>query len=529
MRTRLAILAAGFCLTAAIGGSVWAQTSASVLDGVYTEAQATRGQGQYGQNCAACHGSGLTGNGEAPALVGAEFISDWAGLTLGDLFDRIKNTMPQDNPGKLSRDQYADILAFLMKENGYPAGQKEIDRRSEYLKAIAFVPPPQAGGAAQPHASAAAPVQMAQASAGAATDAAQGGAAMQARAPRGPQFPPSDIAALAAANKASGVLSEAGDDPHNNAANPYKETEGFFKLPAGRHFGSSSSVAGDSKGHIWVAERCGANNCAGSPLDPVMEFDAKGNFVKAFGAGMILFPHDLWIDSHDHLWIADGHVDAAAKKGNVVLEFDTSGKLLRTLGTPGASGNDSTTFNEPNAVLVTPSGTIFISDGHEAGPGHNARVMKFDKNGKFIKQWGEHGINGGQFEVAHCLAMDSKGNLYVGDRWNNRVQEFDQDGKLLKVFTQFGRPSGIFIDKNDIMYSTDSESREPMGYGYHPGWKRGVRIGSVKDGKIIAFIPDTDPDPNAKATSGGEGIWADGKGAVYSAQVGQRNIVRYAK
>src|SRR5579871_1471176 len=185
MRNRLAILAAGLCLTAAIGGSVWAQTSASVLDGIYTDAQAARGQEQFAQNCAACHGSGLTGNGEAPALVGAEFISDWAGLTVGELFDRIKNTMPQDNPGKLSRDQYADILSFILKENGYPAGQKELDRRSEYLKAIAFVPPPAAGGG-QPHASAAPPVQVAQASAGAATDAAQAGA--QARTPRGPQF-----------------------------------------------------------------------------------------------------------------------------------------------------------------------------------------------------------------------------------------------------------------------------------------------------------------------------------------------------
>ena len=528
MRNKLAIFAAGLCLTAAIGGSVWAQTSASVLDGVYTEAQATRGQGEFAQNCAACHGSGLTGNGEAPALVGAEFISDWAGLTLGDLFDRIRNTMPQDNPGKLSRDVYADILAYVLKENGYPAGQKDMDRRSEYLKAIAFVPPPVAGEA-KPHASAAAPVQTAQASAGAATDAARGGAAMPAR---GPQFPPSDIAALDAAEKASGVLSKTANDPRNAPnvqPNPYKADESFFKLPAGRKFGSSSSVAGDSKGNIWVVERCGANNCAGSPLDPVMEFDSKGNFIKAFGAGMILFPHDLWIDNHDHLWIVDDHVDAAAKKGNVVLEFDTSGKLLRTLGTPGASGNDSATFSEPNAVLVAPDGTIFVSDGHEAGPGHNARVMKFDKNGKFIKQWGEHGINGGQFEVAHCLAMDKAGHLYVGDRWNNRIQEFDQDGKLLRIFTQFGRPSGIYIDKNDIMYSTDSESREPMGYGYHPGWKRGIRIGSVKDGIVTAFIPDTYAEPDKVATSGGEGIWADGRGTVYSAQVGQRNVVRYTR
>jgi mono/diheme cytochrome c family protein len=125
----------------ASGGAGWAQTSSSVLDGVYTDAQATRGSDQYAQNCAACHGSGLSGNGEAPALVGAEFISDWAGLTLGDLADRIHNTMPQDNPGKLSRAQYADILAFVLKANGYSAGQKELDSRVEYSKAIAFVPP----------------------------------------------------------------------------------------------------------------------------------------------------------------------------------------------------------------------------------------------------------------------------------------------------------------------------------------------------------------------------------------------------
>ena len=124
------------------GGVAWAQGGPSVLDGVYTQAQAERGTAQYAQHCAACHGTGLSGNGEAPALVGAEFISNWAGITLGDLFERIRTTMPQDNPGTLSRDQYADILSFILKSNGYPAGQKELDRRTEFLKAIAFVPPP---------------------------------------------------------------------------------------------------------------------------------------------------------------------------------------------------------------------------------------------------------------------------------------------------------------------------------------------------------------------------------------------------
>ncbi|HEY4274931.1 MAG TPA: peptidyl-alpha-hydroxyglycine alpha-amidating lyase family protein, partial [Rhizomicrobium sp.] len=402
---------------------------------------------------------------------------------------------------------------------------KDMDQRTEFLKAVSFVPPPQGGHASA--APAAAPVQTAQA--GGAMPAAGGQAARPARPP---MFPPADLKALDAANQASGVFSATANDPRNAPnvqPNPYVADEHFFKLPDGRKFGSTSSVAVDSKGHIWVAERCGANNCAGSPINPVVEFDAQGNYIKSFGAGQILFPHDLFIDKKDHLWIADGHVDAAAKKGNVVLEFDISGKLLRTMGTPGASGNDATTFNEPNAVLVAPNGNIFITDGHEAGPGHNGRVMKFDAKGNFIKQWGEHGIGGGQFDVPHTLAIDSKGNLYVGDRWNNRIQSFTQDGKLLKIYTQFGRPSGIYIDKNDILYSTDSESRSPMGYGYHPGWKRGIRIGSVKDGIVTAFIPDTDPNPDAGATSGGEGIWADSKGNVYSAQVGQRNLVRYAK
>ncbi|MES2294074.1 MAG: cytochrome c [Pseudomonadota bacterium] len=140
MRNSVAIVATAL-IVAAAGGAVRAQTSSSVLDGVYTQAQAARGADQFAQNCAACHGASLSGNGEAPALVGAEFISDWAGLTLGELADRIHNTMPQDNPGKLSRAQYADILAYILKANGYPEGQKELDSRVEYSKAIAFVPP----------------------------------------------------------------------------------------------------------------------------------------------------------------------------------------------------------------------------------------------------------------------------------------------------------------------------------------------------------------------------------------------------
>ena len=157
------------------------------------------------------------------------------------------------------------------------------------------------------------------------------------------------------------------------------------------------------------------------------------------------------------------------------------------------------------------------------------RIVKFDAQGKFVKQWGSYGSGPGQLTMPHCLAMDSKGRLYVGDRDNNRIEIFTQDGKYLGQLTQFGRPSGIVIDRNDILYVTDSESRDKDGYGHHPGWKRGVRIGSVKDGVVTDFIPDAFTGPDTSGTSGGEGIWADGKGAVYSAQVVPNGIAKYQK
>ena len=121
------------------------------------------------------------------------------------------------------------------------------------------------------------------------------------------------------------VLAEAGNAP-NSQPNPYRTIRDFFKFPAGRSMGSSSAVAVDSKGYIWVADRCGVNDCAGSKLDPVMEFDKNGNFLKSFGAGKMLFPHGMTIDKNDHLWITDGHVGKGV--GDDVIEFDQSGGSL---------------------------------------------------------------------------------------------------------------------------------------------------------------------------------------------------------
>jgi mono/diheme cytochrome c family protein len=115
-----------------------AQTTRSVWDGVYSEDQAKRGSELYAKQCASCHGAELTGGESAPALVGDGFLSNWNGTTVGDLFERIRKSMPQDDPGKLSRQQNADILAFMFSANKFPVGKTDLDRETEVLKLIKF-------------------------------------------------------------------------------------------------------------------------------------------------------------------------------------------------------------------------------------------------------------------------------------------------------------------------------------------------------------------------------------------------------
>ena len=188
-----------------------------------------------------------------------------------------------------------------------------------------------------------------------------------------------------------------------------------------------------------------------------------------------------------------------------------------TLGKAGVAGDGPDEFNKPSAVFVAPSGDIFVGDGH--GGESNARIVKFSRDGTFIKTWGAAGTGPGEFETPHALAMDASGRLFVGDRGNSRIQIFDQDGTFLDEWRQFGRPSGIFIDRNDILYVTDSSSDAET----NPGWKEGVRIGSVTDGEVTAFIDD--PDPNGSQ----EGVVADVNGNVYGSLTGGMALRRYVK
>ncbi len=325
------------------------------------------------------------------------------------------------------------------------------------------------------------------------------------------------------------ALAQAGlaqpDAKPNSQPNPYRTIENYLKIPEGRTFGSSSSIDIARNGDFWVADRCAANSCAASDLAPVMHFDSAGRFLMSFGSRMFVFPHSILVDREGNIWVTDGQ--GREGKGHQVFKFNQDGKLLMTLGKAGVAGDANDTFNQPSAVAIGKNGDIFVADGH--GGNTNARVVKFTKDGKFIKTWGKKGAAPGEFDTPHALAFDSKGRLFVADRANNRIQIFDQDGNFIDQWPQFSRPSGMFIDSHDVLYVSDSESRERDGYGHHPGWKRGIRIGSAKDGTVVAFIPSPDPDPESSATSGAEGIVADAGGAVYGAEVKEKDIKKYVK
>ena len=275
------------------------------------------------------------------------------------------------------------------------------------------------------------------------------------------------------------TFAQAGDP--NAYPNPYQMQENWAKLPDGRKWGSTIGIEIDPDGKsIWTFDRCAATNCLGSTLDPIMKFDATGKMVKSFGGGMINYSHGLHVDPDNNIWVTDGRAMNNGK-GHTVMKFNQDGKLLMTLGKPGVAGTTKDTFNSPSDVYVAPNGDIFVADGH--GGDSNNRIVKFDKNGTYIKEWGKKGKGPGEFDVPHRLAMDSAGRLFVADRSNNRIQVFDQDGKYLLEWKQFGSPSGLWIDKNDMLYVADNSPDER-----NPPFRSGIRIGSVKDGKVVAFI-----------------------------------------
>ena len=306
--------------------------------------------------------------------------------------------------------------------------------------------------------------------------------------------------------------------PGNAMNNPFRMLENWPHLGDIKP-GAAIGILPDGKGGVWLQHRS---------VPAILHIDAAGNILKQFDVSFSS-SHGLCQDQDGNLWAADSGTfnDSAdtGVRGNQVFKFSPEGKLLLTLGQAGVSRAGTDTFLQPVACRATPDGNILIADGHwprpTKGPQDGDRLVWFTRDGKFIKEFGRHGRKPGEFMGPHGLAFDSNGRLFVADRSNNRIQIFDKDMNVVDSWTQFGRPSGVWILKDDTLIVSDSESNNriggpddaPEGGGNairNPGWKNGIRIGSAKDGSLKYFVEGTRP----------EGMAADEQGNLYGGLTG---------
>ena len=296
-------------------------------------------------------------------------------------------------------------------------------------------------------------------------------------------------------------------------------------LPDDREWGSTAGIDIGPDGHVWAYDRCGGLALAGgceenSDRDPIFKFNKDtGEIMAAFGAGLMVLPHGLHVDDDGNVWVTDSQGNESGTKGHQVIKFSPEGEELMRLGTAGQPGSGPGQLNEPCDVITAPNGDIFVSDGHSGQganppPGATGRILKFDSEGNFIKEWGEIGFRPGQFRTPHAMEFDSQGRLYVADRGNHRIQIFDQEGELLDTYMQYSRISGLFITADDTLYAIDSES----GVGNHPGWKTGVRIGPAGEDRLTGFVPPHPHETRVLQGVAGEGVAVDADGNIYAAE-----------
>jgi len=311
----------------------------------------------------------------------------------------------------------------------------------------------------------------------------------------------------------------------NDAPNPYKLVANWATTP--RPWSHPLAVTVDSKDDLWVFDRCEEGGCTGSKNSPIFELGPDGKTMKNFGTGLFVFPHAIAADKDGNVWAVDG--DAKDGKGMQVTKLSPDGKVLMTLGKAGQGAGSAAldTFDQPTGVAVASNGDIFVAEGHGPKFG-NSRIVKFDKNGKFIKTFAKLGSGDGELKEPHAIALDRQDRLFVADRNNARVVIFDKDGNFIAAWKQFGRPSGLWVDQQDVLYTADSQSsNDPKSPNYNGSCKMGIRVGSVKDGKVTAYIPPPPvSDPKLQPP---EGVTVDSHGAIYAAAQQQSDVKKYVK
>ena len=217
--------------------------------------------------------------------------------------------------------------------------------------------------------------------------------------------------------------------------------------------------------------------------------------------------------------------------GHQVLKLTKQGEVVMRLGEAAVWGGDENHFNGPSGVAIAANGDIWVSDGHRGG---NNRIVKFTRDGMFVLAVGggvgSESREPSRFSDAHDIKIDSQDRVLVADRGNSRIQVFDQDGELLYIWTHYGKPSGLFIDRNDILYAGDGLSGQlrtgpPDPWRSNFGWEKGIRIGDLKTEQawVTHFIPQHDVDVGA----GIEFLGVDFDGNIYAGEVTRARLVRY--
>jgi DNA-binding beta-propeller fold protein YncE len=235
---------------------------------------------------------------------------------------------------------------------------------------------------------------------------------------------------------------------------PYESVPNFLKMPTNLYLGEGIGVARNSKGHIFIFTRSGDTR--------LFEFDEKGTFMREIGQGLYGFEmaHGVRVDAQDNIWTVD-------EGTNMVVKFSPEGRVLMTMGrrpeavagvepTPtqaSAPRPEPYRFNRPTDITWDPAGNIFVSDGYI-----NSRVVKYDKNGRYIKSVGTRGSEPGQLNTPHSITSDAKGNIYVADRQNRRIQVFDSDLTLRAIYDDIGSPWAVCISPGPHQYLFSSNS-----------------------------------------------------------------------
>jgi len=219
---------------------------------------------------------------------------------------------------------------------------------------------------------------------------------------------------------------------------PFESVSNLLKLPPDMHLGEAAGVAVNSKGHVFVFSRGGSSvgPAYGNTAAQILEFGADGQYIREIGKNLYAwsFAHTVRIDRDDNIWATD-------KGSDMVIKFNPEGRVTMVFGRKQEASDEPTPwhrsqvykhddgrFRQPTDVTWDPAGNSYVSDGYV-----NARIAKFDKDGNWVKSWGEKGKGPGQFDLVHSIAADAQGNIYVGDRGNARIQVFDGTGKVLRV------------------------------------------------------------------------------------------------